>query len=84
MSAPGHTLADIAIPRGMVWIDEHSWTPVEKSLEYSISGALLVDVGVKQAGRSITLQGEQSAGWIRRSSAVRPWPVHRGPANRQA
>lgn len=61
-----HTLDTVQIPRSMVWVDEHDWTPVEKSIDYSITGALLVDVGVKQAGRPITLQAENDSGWIRR------------------
>ena len=48
----------------MVWIDEFDWQPVEKALEYSLTGALLIDVGVKQAGRPITLQGSEDAGWL--------------------
>lgn len=59
-----HTLAGIPIPRGMIWIDEHDWLAVQKSKEYSITGALLLDVGVKKAGRPITLQADEDAGWI--------------------
>lgn len=68
MSTPPkfHTLGAVQIPRGMVWVDEFNWSPVEKALEYSVTGALLVDVGVRQAGRPITLQAEGDAGWIRR------------------
>ena len=63
-----HTLGTVQIPRGMVWVDEFTWSPVEKALEYALGGALLVDVGVKQAGRPITLQAEGDAGWIRRDA----------------
>lgn len=61
-----HTLGPVQIPRGMVWVDEFNWSAVEKSVGYGLTGSLLVDVGVKQAGRPITLQGEGDAGWIRR------------------
>ncbi|WP_240531128.1 hypothetical protein [Variovorax boronicumulans] len=63
-----HTLAGLQIPRGMVWSDEFGWSRVEKSLEYSLTGAALIDAGVRLAGRPITLQGEVDAGWIRRGS----------------
>ena len=63
MSSAMHTLGTIALPRGMVWADEHDWLPVEKTTEYSTTGALLVDAGVRQAGRPITLQADESAGW---------------------
>jgi len=62
-----HTLGALRISRGMVWIDEFSWSAVEKSAEYSVTGALLIDAAVKQAGRHITLRGDADAGWIRRS-----------------
>lgn len=63
-----HTLGDIVIPRGMVWSDEFDWSARQASLEYSIGGAALVDVAVKQAGRPITLTGDDDAGWISRAT----------------
>jgi len=63
-----HTLAGLQIPRGMVWSDEFGWSRVEKSLEYSLTGAALIDAGVRLAGRPITLQGEVEAGWIKRGA----------------
>lgn len=61
-----HTLDEISLPRGMVWVDELDWVPVEASTEYSITGAMVVQVAERQAGRTITLQGDDDAGWIRR------------------
>jgi len=67
MPAPKfHTLHGLQIPRGMVWVDEYGWSAVEKSLEYSLTGAALIDGAKRQAGRPITLQGEVDAGWIQR------------------
>jgi hypothetical protein len=63
-----HTLGALQIPRGMVWSDEFGWSRVEKSLEYSVTGAALIDAGVRLAGRPITLQGEVEAGWIKRGA----------------
>jgi len=63
MSLATHTINGVPIPRGLVWVDEHDWTPVQKSAEYSTTGALLVDSGVRQAGRPITLQAQDDAGW---------------------
>jgi len=71
MAAPKfHVLGALQIPRGMVWSDEFGWNPVEKSLEYSVAGAALIDAGVRLAGRPITLQGEADAGWIKRGGLV--------------
>lgn len=63
-----HTLAGLQIPRGMVWADEFAWSRVDKSLEYSLTGAALIDAGVRLAGRPISLQGEVDAGWIKRGA----------------
>lgn len=63
-----HLLDTVQLPRGMVWVDEHDWVAVEKTVEYSISGALLIDGAVRQAGRPITLQADDNAGWISRSA----------------
>ncbi|MEG0921349.1 MAG: hypothetical protein RSD57_16955 [Comamonas sp.] len=66
MSNAHHTLAGIPIPRGMIWIDEHDWLPVQKTKGYSCEGALMLDVGVVEdgVGRPITLQADEDAGWI--------------------
>lgn len=50
------------------WTDEYDWSPVEQSTEYSTSGAMLVDVGLKLAGRPITLEGTDTAAWINRAT----------------
>lgn len=66
MAAQHHTLDAIALPRGMRWVDEFGdWTPVAREHEHSVTGALLIDVGVRQAGRPITLQAVDDQGWIR-------------------
>lgn len=67
MSTTHHTLGLVQIPRQMVWVDEFAWTPVEKTTGYSTTGALLVDVGERQAGRPITLQATDEHGWMARS-----------------
>lgn len=67
MSTAFHTLALVQIPRQLVWVDEFSWTPVEKVIGYGTEGALLIDVGTKLAGRPITLQGVDRHGWLRKN-----------------
>lgn len=60
------------LPPDLVWSDEFSaWSPVEQALEYSLTGALLVDVGTRQAGRPITLSGTVDAAWMQRAQALR-------------
>lgn len=54
------TLADgataVQLPADMLWSDEFSWHPVEQTSEPSITGAIIVQVAARQAGRPITLQ----------------------------
>ena len=49
------------------WTDEFDWSPVEQATAYSTTGALLVDVAVKQAGQPITLEGTDTNAWITRA-----------------
>lgn len=62
------------------WIDEFDWSPVEQSTAYSTTGALLVDVAVKLAGRPITLQGTATAAWITRElcATLQAWAAEAG------
>lgn len=62
-----HTLATVTLPADMIWVDEFNWSPVQRATEYSLAGALIVDVAERQAGRPITLQGAADAGWMHRS-----------------
>lgn len=56
-----------AISDRLQWTDEFAWSPVDQATAYSTTGALLVDVAVKQAGRPITLVGTETAAWISRA-----------------
>lgn len=42
----------------LFWDDENNWHPVEQSAERTITGALVVQVGSRIAGRPITLTPE--------------------------
>ena len=68
MARHTHTFAGIQLPSGMVWEDEFGWDKVQRSASYSVTGSLILDVGVKKAGRPITLTAEADAGWIRRGT----------------
>lgn len=59
-----NSLDTITIP-DLHWIDEIGWTPVAQSDdERSLTGALMIDIGEKQAGRPITLVGGKNWGWM--------------------
>ena len=57
------------------WADEFDWSPVEQETAYSTTGALLVDVAVKQGGQPITLEGTDTNAWISRAlcSTLQAW-----------
>ena len=59
-------LQEIELPPYLRWEDEFSWSPVSQEEEYSTTGALLLDVSIKQAGRPMTLVGSEHLGWIKR------------------
>ena len=50
----GHFLNDIELPRGMLWVDEFNWSALQKSVERGITGAQIIDVVSRIAGRPIT------------------------------
>lgn len=52
------------------WTDEFAWTPVAQTLDYSVTGALLINWGTRQAGRPITLEGTQTAAWASRTTCA--------------
>lgn len=55
----------LTLPADLLWSDEHDWHPVEQAVEYTITGAMIVDASTRLAGRPITLQPEDDASaWI--------------------
>ena len=55
----------------LMWKDEFDWTPVKTNASYSMTGALILEQGVMQAGRPISLeQPDESMGRLKRSVAL--------------
>lgn len=54
------------LPDDALWPDEFAWQPIQATNTYSVGGALIVNRGLKLAGRPITLRCE----WITRSLAL--------------
>ena len=49
----------VSLPPDMRWLDEYGWAAVAQAEpEYTLGGAIVVQQGVKHAGRPITLGGE--------------------------
>ena len=49
-------LADIELDDDFQWVNEFDHNPIQQTVEYSLTGALLLQEGVKQQGRSIDLR----------------------------
>ena len=69
--------ASLTLPDDLLWSDEHSWSPVASSVSYLITGALLVQSALRQAGRAITLVGAADMAWVQRGSVnvLRDWAI---------
>jgi hypothetical protein len=59
---------------GLVWSDEFTWTSVAQNSEYSLTGALIVQVATQLAGRPITLTGQSDGldhtAWMSRTNVL--------------
>ena len=64
------TLDAIELPDDLVWSDEFTWTPGLQTTSYTLTGALIVETGIKLAGRTITLTGSADAAWIDRGTLL--------------
>lgn len=65
-----HHLNALALPGDLIWTDEFQWNPVERATEYAVTGALVVDVGERLAGRPITLESMDDGGWVSRTTLL--------------
>lgn len=53
------TQESIELPQDLRWIDEHDWSAIaQTSPERTLSGSQIIQQGVKQAGRPITLSAD--------------------------
>lgn len=57
----------VTLPDALNWTDEYTWSPVEQTKTYTTTGALLIEEGLKQAGRPITLEGGEDRTWCTRA-----------------
>jgi len=58
------TLNGVSLPYGLLWVDEHTWTPYAQTSDYGLTGSPIIQIGMKQAGRPITLQGAEDRAWL--------------------
>ncbi|CAI10232.1 hypothetical protein ebB249 [Aromatoleum aromaticum EbN1] len=65
-----HILGTVAIPEDVWWSDEFAWNPVAQATTRSLTGARLVQLGVKLKGRPITLASSERGGWVTRGTVL--------------
>lgn len=51
----------------LLWTDEFDWSPVVSQVRWGTTGAPQIHVGLRQAGRPITLDGRESEAWLTRA-----------------
>jgi hypothetical protein len=76
-----YSATTIDLPEDLYWVDENSWHPVEQNSKRTLTGALIVQVATRQAGRPITLQPEddRSAAMSRATlDVLRTWAAVAG------
>ena len=56
----------IALPPGLLWVDEFSTQSVAQTVKRSLDGSRVVFYGGIQSGTQITLTSEPDAGWFTR------------------
>lgn len=66
------TLSDgtttITLPPDLLWEDEYAWAPVAQSLDYTLTGAVVVQSASRLAGRPITLSGADDRAWVAKAA----------------
>lgn len=60
----------IDLPKDLQWPEELTWNTVDQNVEYSLTGALLIQEGVRQKGRTISLTGKDDMAWITREQGL--------------
>jgi len=70
----------IDLPPDLQWVDEFGWSAVEQIKEYSLTGALIVQQGVKVKGRPFTLKSN-GASWVKRSVVEQIQAFYNTPGN---
>lgn len=70
MNSITYNTSTVQLPDDLDWPDEFAWSPVTQKTEHSITGSLIVDIGVRAAGRQVTLRGDRGTAWTTREVAA--------------
>ena len=75
------TNEELLLPNDLLWSDEFEWSPVVANNTYTLTGSLVIQQGVRQAGRPISLKApEQDMAWVTRATVqkLRDWSAIAG------
>jgi len=70
------TQQSLTLSHDLLWIDEHAWSPVTSQVDMTLTGALIIENAVAQAGRHISLQApDATMAWHQRTTVdqLRTW-----------
>lgn len=64
-------IAPVSLSPDLFWTDEFNWDPVEQSSTRTVTGAQILQVATRVAGRPITLEPEDdSSAWMTRATVL--------------
>ena len=58
------TIDSVVLPNDTIWLDQFDWNEINRNVQRTISGGLVFQTTVKDAGRPVTLD----CGWVSRST----------------
>ncbi len=67
MGSLTYTTTTVPLSDDFAFVEQYTWSQLAMRKAFSVSGALIVQTGLKQAGRPITLQGDEQHAWVTRA-----------------
>lgn len=61
----------LELPDDLLWVDEFQWSATTATHTYTVTGALLIETAIRQAGRPISLVGPPDMAWVSRQTVLR-------------
>ena len=76
------TSETVSLEDGFLWSDEFEWKPKEQTVERAISGAAIIQEGIKVGARPITLTPDSNRGWAKLSDVrkLQEWSAASRPS----
>jgi hypothetical protein len=65
-----YTLATIALPLGLLWVNEFKWNKVGQNITPTLDGSIIIEENTYVVGRPIILRGSVERGWVDRTTLL--------------